>query len=82
MDPFDTVRLAYLRAELARARLEKVALARAIQSPSTPSVRKHRATFRYPAVDAEPRIIVGELEDFIAAAKRAQAPKRPHRKRP
>jgi hypothetical protein len=56
--------------------LEKVALAREIQSPSAPAVRKHRATLRYPAVDAQLRIIAGELEDFIAAAKRALATKR------
>jgi hypothetical protein len=56
--------------------LEKVALARDIQSPLTPSVKKHRAILRYPAVDAELQIIAGELEHFIAAAKRAQATKR------
>ena len=76
MDPFDSVRLAFLRAELARARLEKIALTREIQSPLTIPVRKHRAVLRYPSVDAELRIIAGELENFIDAAKRAQAPKK------
>jgi hypothetical protein len=54
-----------------RAGLEKVSLTREIQSPSTLSVRKQRATLRYPSVDAELRINAGELENFIAAAKRA-----------
>ena len=71
--PFDKTRLAYLRAELARVRLEKIALALEIQTSSTPISHKLLARRRYGAADAEMRNIVRELEEFIAAAKRAQA---------
>jgi hypothetical protein len=47
--PFDKVRLAYLRADLARVRLEKIALARDIQAPAIPLVQKVIAKRRYGA---------------------------------
>jgi hypothetical protein len=71
MDPFDKVRLAYLRAELSRTRLQKLSLAREIQAPTTSAVQKHLAARRYSAANAELRNIANQLEDFIAATKRA-----------
>jgi hypothetical protein len=65
VEPFDNIRLAYLRSKLARARLEKTTLAREILSPMDST-----------AVDVDFRIIQGELEDFIAAAKLALAAKK------
>ncbi len=76
MDPFDNIRLAYLRSKLATARLEKATLAREIQSPLTSFLRKQRATLRSTGVDVELRIIAGELEDFIAVAKSALTAKK------
>jgi hypothetical protein len=72
VDHFDKERLAYLRAELARVRLEKIALARETQIPSVALVHKRIAT-RFHSADAEMRNIARELEEFIAAAKRALA---------
>lgn len=72
MDPFDKDRLSYLRAELARVRLEKIALARETQIPSIALVHKRMAT-RLHSADAEMRNIARELEEFIATAKHALA---------
>jgi hypothetical protein len=76
VEPFDNVRLAYLRSKLAIARLEKAALAREIQSHLTPFLSRQRARMSSTGVDVELRIIAGELQDFIATAKLAQAAKR------
>jgi hypothetical protein len=73
MDPFDKVRLAHLRAELTRTRLEKLSLARQIQAPANTPAQKHFAARRYSAVFAEMRSIANELEDSIVAAKHALA---------
>ncbi len=73
MDPFDKVRLAYLRAQLARGRLEKLALAREIQSRSTAVFKKTILSRRYAVVDAEMRTIASELEQFIATTRYALA---------
>jgi hypothetical protein len=69
MDHEDHIRLAYLRAQLASARLEKQNLAYEIQSPMTPPFKRHRATRRYSAVSAELQNVAAELEKFIAAAR-------------
>ena len=69
----DMTRLAYLRAELARVRLEKIALALEIQTPATPIVKKLTARRRYAAADAEMKNVARDLEAFIAVAKHAQA---------
>jgi hypothetical protein len=76
VQPFENIRLASLRSKLATARLEKANLAREIKSPSTSYLGKQRATFRSTAVDVELRIIAGELQDFIAAAKFVLAAKK------
>jgi hypothetical protein len=41
MDPFDKVRFTFLRAELTRTRLEKIALTREIQAPRISAAQKH-----------------------------------------
>lgn len=71
--PFNRSRLAYLRAELTRVRLEKIALARVIETTSTPLSHKLLATRRYSAANAKMRNVARELEEFIAAAKHTQA---------
>ena len=76
MDHEDQIRLAYLRAQLASARLEKQNLAYEIQSPMTPPFKRHRATRRYSAVSAELQNVAAELEKFIAAARNAVIPNR------
>jgi hypothetical protein len=76
MDHEDQIRLAYLRAQLASARLEKQNLACEIQSPMTPPSKRHRATRRYSAVSAELQNVAAELEKFIAAARNAVIPNR------
>jgi hypothetical protein len=73
MDPFDNGRLTYLRAQLTRARSEKLALAHEIQVLSTHLVRKHECVRHRAAVDAEIRSIACEMEDFIVATKYALA---------
>lgn len=70
---FDITRLAYLRAELARVRLERITLAREIQTPEIAIDKKLVAKRRYSAADAEMKNVVRELEAFIGAAKQAQA---------
>ena len=76
MDPFDNVRLTYLRAQLTRVRSEKLTLAHEIQSRSAHLVRKHDCVRHYAAVDAEMRSIACEMEDLIAATKYALATRR------
>jgi hypothetical protein len=76
MDHEDQIRLAYLRAQLASARLEKQNLAYEIQSPMTPPFKRHRATRRYSAVSAELQNVAAELEKFISAARNAVIPNR------
>jgi hypothetical protein len=71
--PFNMARLAYLRAELTKVRLEKTALAHEIQTPAIPIIKKLIATRRYAAADAEMKNVARELEAFIAVAKHAQA---------
>jgi hypothetical protein len=76
MDHEGQIRLAYLRAQLASARLEKQNLAYEIQSPMTPPFKRHRATRRYSAVSAELQNVAAELEKFISAARNAVIPNR------
>ena len=71
--PFDISRLTYLRAELAKVRLERITLAREIQTPAIPMDRKLVAKRRYTAAGAEMKNVVRELEAFICAVKQAQA---------
>ena len=75
MQPFDNVRLAYLRSALANARTEKARLAHEIRSPATAFLRKQRARLRSTAIDVDLQVIKGQLEDFIAAAKSSIAAK-------
>ena len=70
--PFDMARLAYLRAELARVRLEKITIAREIQTPAIPLEKELVATRRFCSADAEMKNVARELEEFIAAAKAAR----------
>jgi hypothetical protein len=76
MDPFDKVRFTFLRAELTRTRLEKIALTREIQAPRISAAQKHHVKRRYSAVNAEMHIIAHQLEDLIAETKQAMAARR------
>jgi hypothetical protein len=71
--PFDISRLTYLRAELSKVRLERITLAREIQTPEIAIDKKLVAKRRYSAADAEMKNVARELEAFIADAKHAQA---------
>ncbi|MGB9075417.1 MAG: hypothetical protein WCC26_01130 [Terracidiphilus sp.] len=68
-DLFDKVRLAHLRAELSRTRLEKLSLAQEIQARTTSASQKHEAARRYYLVNAEMKNIADELKEFLAATK-------------
>jgi hypothetical protein len=76
VQPFDNVRLAYLRSALTKARTEKAILSREIRSPLTPFLRKQRAQLRSTAVDVELQVIKSQLEDFIATARSALVAKK------
>jgi hypothetical protein len=69
MDPFDRTRFGYLRDQLARARAEKLALDRALQSSLRSPTSKQLAMRRYSSLNAEIRIIVGELEDCLSVTR-------------
>jgi hypothetical protein len=66
MDLFDKTRFDYLRDQLAKARAEKLTLDRALQSSQRSPTSKQLATRRYSSLNAEIRIIVGELEDCLS----------------
>lgn len=53
--------------------LERITLAREIQTPEIAIDRKLIAKRRYSAADAEMKNVVRELEAFIGAAKQSQA---------